>query len=153
MEKEGQNVRKYYQRRLPSDPAKDYYYMLRNTGNTESIIVEYGFLDSSGDDVEQLKNNYEDYAEAVVRALANYIGATYIPVVGSDYYVVQKGDSLWSIAKKYNTTVSELQALNNLPSTSLSIGQVLKLPTLDVEGSADYYIVQKGDTNFMGNNE
>lgn len=95
IEKEGQNVRKYYQRRLPSDPSKDYYFMLRNTGNTESIIVEYGFLDSTSDDVNQLKNNYENYAEAVVRALVDYIGATYIPVVGSDYYVVQKGDKIF----------------------------------------------------------
>ena len=35
---EGQNIRRAYQRRLPSDPTKDYYYMLRNTGNTESLI-------------------------------------------------------------------------------------------------------------------
>ena len=38
---EGQNIRRAYQRRLPSDPTKDYYYMLRNTGNTDAIIVEY----------------------------------------------------------------------------------------------------------------
>ena len=31
--------------------------MQRDTGNTESITVEYGFLDSTGDDVNQLKNN------------------------------------------------------------------------------------------------
>ena len=74
---------------MPSDPSKDYYFMLRDTGDTESIIVEYGFLDSPLDDPTQLKNNYEAYAEAVVRALVNYIGATYIPVAGSDYYVVQ----------------------------------------------------------------
>ena len=147
IEKEGQNVRKYYQRRLPSDLSKDYYFMLRNTGNTESIIVEYGFLDSTSDDVNQLKNNYENYAEAVVRALVDYIGATYIPVVGSDYYVVQKGDSLWSIARKLNTSVAELKALNNLTSNNLSVGQVLKTPSSNTENNNQTtYTVVKGDS-------
>ena len=147
IEKEGQNVRKYYQRRLPSDPSKDYYFMLRNTGNTESIIVEYGFLDSTSDDVNQLKNNYENYAEAVVRALVDYIGATYIPVVGSDYYVVQKGDSLWSIARKLNTSVAELKTLNNLTSNNLSVGQVLKTPSSNTENNNQTtYTVVKGDS-------
>ena len=121
--------------------------MLRNTGNTESIIVEYGFLDSTSDDVNQLKNNYENYAEAVVRALVDYIGATYIPVVGSDYYVVQKGDSLWSIARKLNTSVAELKALNNLTSNNLSVGQVLKTPSSNTENdNQTTYTVVKGDS-------
>lgn len=143
-EKSGQNVRKYYQRRLPSNPAKDYYYLLRNTPNNETLIVEYGFLDSTSDDVNLIKNNYEKLAEAVVKALANYIGVTYkLPDSQTgDYYIVQKGDSLWSIAKKYNTTVDNLKKINNLNSTLLSIGQKLKIK----DDNGNTYIVQKGDT-------
>ena len=48
--------------------------MLRNTPNNESIIVEYGFADSKGDDVNQIKNNWKELTEAVVRALASYVG-------------------------------------------------------------------------------
>ena len=147
LESSGQNVRKYYQRRLPSNPSKDYYYLLRDTPNNETLIVEYGFLDSTGNDVNLIKNNWEDLAEAVVKALANYIGVPY-SLKGSneenDYYVVKKGDSLWSIAKKYNMTVDELKSINNLNSNLLSIGQRLK-----IKGSNDnqnIYIVQKGDT-------
>ncbi|MFL1013142.1 glucosaminidase domain-containing protein [Flavisericum labens] len=40
-------------------------------------------------------------------------------------YTVSKGDTLYSISKRYNTTVEELQNLNGLNSTTLSIGQVL----------------------------
>ena len=57
IEKEGQNIRKYYQLRLPSNPIKDYYFMHRDTPNNETVIVEYGFVDSTKDDVEQIKNN------------------------------------------------------------------------------------------------
>lgn len=69
--------------------------MQRNTGDTESITVEYGFLDSTGDDVNQLKTKWEDYAEAVVRALVEYLNLTYVPVEGGNYYTVKSGDTLF----------------------------------------------------------
>lgn len=144
LESSGQNVRKYYQRRLPSNPSKDYYYLLRDTPNNETLIVEYGFLDSTGDDVNLIKNNLEDLAEAVVKALANYIGVPYSLNEESDYYVVKKGDSLWSIAKKYNMTVDELKSINNLKSNLLSIGQRLKIK--ESNDNQNIYIVKKGDT-------
>lgn len=43
---------------------------------------------------------------------------------GSTHYV-QKGDTLYSIAKRYNTTVEMLQRFNNLRGTEISIGQEL----------------------------
>lgn len=144
LEFSGQNVRKYYQRRLPSNPSKDYYYLLRDTPNNETLIVEYGFLDSTGDDVNLIKNNWEDLAEAVVKALANYIGVPYSLNEESDYYVVKKGDSLWSIAKKYNMSVDELKSINNLKSNLLSIGQRLKIK--ESNENQNIYIVKKGDT-------
>ena len=145
LEAAGQNVRKYYQRRLPSNPAKDYYYILRDTPNNQSIIVEYGFVDSKEDDVNQIKNNYEELTEAVVKALADYAGVTYTPPVGSNTYVVKKGDTLWSIARKNNISVDELKKLNNLTSNSLSLNQVLKLPTSNNDLSTTY-TVKSGDT-------
>ena len=45
----------------------------------------------------------------------------------NDTYVVEKGDSLWSISRKFNMTVEELKKLNNLSNNLLSIGQVLKI--------------------------
>lgn len=149
---EGQNIRKYYQRRLPSDTSKDYYFIHRLTpSNTETVLVEYGFLDSKGDDVNQLKNDWQDYAEAVVRAIATEKGLKYIPVAGSNSYVVQRGDSLYSIARKYNTTVGELMDLNNLTSTSLQVGQILKLPNSENNGTTtpsneNTYKVVSGDS-------
>ena len=141
----GQNVRKYYQRRLPSDPSKDYYYILRDTPNNESIIVEYGFADSTGDDANLLKNNWQELAEAVVRGVANYLGVTYTPSSGSsNTYIVKPGDTLWTIARKYGVTVSALKEKNNLTNNSLSISQVLIIPTKD-EDNESTYVVQKGD--------
>ena len=148
----GQNMRKAYQRRLPSDTSKDYYFIHRNTGVTQPVIVEYGFLDSTDDDVEQLKNNWQKYADAVVDAVAEYIGITVPNKEG--YYTVKSGDSLWSIAKKYDTTVTELKRINNLTSNTLQIGQQLKIPGIEetpqtptITPSEDYtiYTVKSGD--------
>ena len=146
LETAGQNVRKYYQRRLPSNPAKDYYYIMRDTPNNETVIVEYGFADSTGDDVSQIKNNWEDLAEAVTKAIVEYAGGTYIAPSGSNYYTVKSGDSLWSISKKFGITVDELKQANNLTSNLLSIGQNLLIPTKESETSTNEYTVQKGDT-------
>lgn len=153
----GQETRKYYQRRLPSDTSKDYYFIHRNTGNLEPLIVEYGFIDSAKD-VEFLKENYKELAEAVISAVANYIGVPYTPPEGitTNTYVVQKGDSLYSIANKLGTTVSELKKENNLTTNTLQIGEVLRIPTKEIyEGEENVYIVQKGDTLYsvaMANN-
>ena len=153
----GQTTRKYYQRRLPSDTSKDYYFIHRNTGNLEPLIVEYGFIDNTKD-VEFLKENYKELAEAVISAVANYIGVPYTPPEGiiTNTYIVQKGDSLYSIANKLGTTVSELKKENNLTSNTLQIGEVLRIPTKEIyEGEENVYIVQKGDTLYsvaMANN-
>lgn len=148
LEKSGQVVRKYYQRRLPSDSSKDYYYIIRNTPNNETLIVEYGFLDNEAD-AKRLKSNYKKYAEAVVRAVTLYGGYKYVPVSGSNYYVVKKGDSLWSIARANGLTVDELKALNNLSSNVLHVGDTLLISSADStgdDGNDNYYVVKSGDT-------
>lgn len=66
----------------------------------------------------------------------------------TETYTVQKGDSLYSIAQKYNTTVDTLKKTNNLSSNILSVGQVLKLPTTEeteTEANTITYTVKSGD--------
>ena len=139
----GRNVRKYYQRRYPSDLDQDYYFIHRDTKNTEPVIIEYGFLDNSKD-AELLKNNWESYAEAVVKSIAEYLGVNYENMDQVNVYTVKSGNTLWSIAKNNGLTVDELKNLNNLTSNKLSIGQKLKLSSDTM--SEDTYIVQSGDT-------
>lgn len=153
LEKVGLDVGKYYQRRLPSDTSKDYNQLIRDTANNESLIVYYGNI-SNSDEANYLKNNINDIGEAVVIALASYLGVNYKPVVGGNYYIVEKGDNLYSIARKYNTTVDELKNLNNLGTNNLSVGQVLKVSTDNSEASnpnedlidTSVYTVVKGDS-------
>lgn len=143
--KKGQKIRKAYQRRLPSNSSKDYYYMMRNTPNTESVIVEYGFLDNKND-AEKLKTKYKDYVDAVVEAVLQYKNISPSKTNSYGYYIVKSGDTLWSIARVNGLTVDELKKLNNLNSNMLSIGQKLNLNSNKNNSNAIMYTVKPGDT-------
>lgn len=148
LEEAGQTVLKYYQLRNSNNTALDDDYLIRNTKNNLTIAIDYGYVDNVSD-ANFLKNNYEALAEAVVKSIANYAGVTYTPASLEGYYVVQKGDSLWYIASKNNTTVDNIKKLNNLSSNTLQIGQLLKLPGSSEENeveSENIYIVKKGDS-------
>ncbi len=151
LEDAGQTVLKYYQLRNNSDTSKDDDYLIRNTANNLTIVIDYGYIDNTSD-ANFLKNNYEKLAEAVVKSIVNYAGVSYSPANMEGYYIVKKGDSLWSIASKNNTTVDNIKKLNNLSSNNLSVGQVLKLSydakKEDIKES-NIYTVKKGDSLWL----
>ena len=140
----GQTIRKAYQRTLPSNPEKDYYFIHRNTGNTQPLIVEYGFIDDTPQQNQFLNNNYKELAEAVIKSILEYKNLPYSPPKTNSQrnYIVKKGDTLYSIAQRYNITVDEFKKQNQLSTNQLTIGQSLILPST----SFVTYTVQKGDT-------
>ena len=144
----GQIKRKAYQRRLPENPNKDYYYILRETGNTEPILVEYGFIDNTKDS-NKLKNNLLEYVEAVVKAIAEYTEYPYSPPneeMAQEKYTVKKGDTLYEIYKTFNIPIEVLKRINRLTSDILVEGQLLNLTDLNNEDNENIYTVKKGDT-------
>jgi len=65
---------------------------------------------------------------------------------GPDSYAVQPGDTLFSIAQRFGTTVSELQSANDLgSSTTIFAGQTLSIPGDATRGT---HVVQPGETLF-----
>lgn len=61
-------------------------------------------------------------------------------------YTVVKGDNLYNIANKYGVTVETIKQANNLTSNLLSIGQILKIPTQNIETGYKEYEVKAGDS-------
>ncbi len=51
----------------------------------------------------------------------------------SKTYTVSKGDTLYNISKRYDTSVESIQAENGLTGTALSIGQRIRIPGVIVE--------------------
>lgn len=67
----------------------------------------------------------------------------FVLAAGSEVtYQVRTGDSLWSLAKRYGTTVDSIRKANGLNGNTLSVGQ--KLVIKGQGGTA--YMVQRGDT-------
>ncbi len=48
---------------------------------------------------------------------------------GTTSYTIQAGDTLYSIATSYGTTVEQLRSMNALQTDSITVGQVLSVPT------------------------
>ena len=131
LEENGITVNKYYQRRLPTNTTLDYYSLIRNTTPNETIIFEYNNLD-----------NYQNTVNIIANAISEYIKKTNI-------YIVKKGDTLYQIANKFNTTIEKIKKANNLTTNSLSINQELIIPknnSTDKTTNMNTYIVKKGDT-------
>jgi len=73
-----------------------------------------------------------------------------------EYYTVQKGDNLNSIAKKFGVTIAELKEMNNMEDTNVMLDTKLKiikgenvevadLKEKTTAKTSNYYVVQKGD--------
>lgn len=148
MEKTGQNIRKWYQRRLDEQSEKDYYFIHRNTGVTEPVLVEYGFVDNVSD-ADLIKNKWKLLADATVKGVSLYKQIPYKMETIPGTYTVKAGDTLWSIAKQLNVGVEELKKTNNLVNNTIHVGMQLKIPGyVPPETSNVTYVVQSGDNLF-----
>ena len=72
----------------------------------------------------------------------------------SDFHIVKSGETLYSLAKRYNISLSELKSINNINSNIITVGQRLRVNNFtntETTESADYnstWTVSKGDTLF-----
>ena len=54
-----------------------------------------------------------------------YVAPVAQPVLKKKEYEVIKGDTMYSISKKFNISIDDLKAKNNIPDNTISVGQVL----------------------------
>lgn len=142
----------------------DYYGVLYGAHqvNTPGIILEHSFHTNMNSAVWlSMDENVRKLARAEAQAIASYFGKTTTEVkpqtpqtVDTLVYTVVKGDTLGEIAKRFGTTVAEIQALNPciLNVNKIVVGWKLTMPTSHDKGStivtetSTEYIVKKGDT-------
>ena len=123
----------------------------------EEIVPSVTYVVKAGDNLYNIAKQYNTSVSEIVRlnSLPNNnlsIGQQLlIPTASvsdnsspSNTYVVKSGDNLYSIARRFGVSVNDIIRLNNLPGTSLSIGQTLVIPN-NSSGSSNTYVVKSGD--------
>ncbi len=104
-----------------------------------SVLVETGFISNPTEERLLFQRSHQDkLARAVTKAVVKYLKANppegiilsnATSSTGSvSQHKVSRGESLSVIASKYGTSTQALMKFNNLKSSSLAIGQVLKIP-------------------------
>jgi membrane-bound lytic murein transglycosylase D len=150
--------------------AKVRYYRVKRNDNLSTIAQKYDVAVEDLKKWNNIKGNKVAYgknlkingieAEQKSTAVAKVeldkkgIQKDSAAVASASFYVVQKGDNLSAIAKKFNTTVADIQDWNKLTNNNVQLGaslQVVKNPTVKEEVSVVperkdiAYSVQKGD--------
>lgn len=104
-----------YQRRFSLNYLKDYYQILRDISVGEGIIVFYN---------KNIDGKIYEWGDIVVRGILQYLKKE----IDGDFYQVESGDSLYSIAKKYGVSFLNIKESNGLKSNMVRVGQILKIP-------------------------
>jgi len=115
-----------------------------NTYTVKSGDTLYSIANKYGLTVQELKdlNNLSNNTLSIGQTLKIRDNNNEIVTDDKEYYTVKKGDTLFSIANKYNISVDEIKKLNNLTSNNLSIGDKIKIPIKD----NITHIVKKGES-------
>lgn len=129
-------------------------YTVKKGDTLYSIAKEYGTsVDEIKKDNNLIGNNLTIGSNLMildnnkVTEFEECYGEDFTTNIDYDMYIVKKGDSLYSIAKKFNTTVSDIKNLNMLSNDNLSIGEELKIPKNNSDTTGEKtYTVQKGET-------
>ncbi len=117
------------------------FHVLRES-NMPAVLTENGFIDNSSDAAKLKSDAYLNrIALGHANGIAQALGLRPKSGGGNSTYVVQPGDTLWSIAQAHNMTVQQLKDLNGLTGDDIYPGQVLI-----VSGAAVYHTVQAGET-------
>lgn len=99
------------------------YSIARSFGTSVDQIIKDNNLNSS---VLTIGQNLK-IRTSKTGVIEECFGEDYQEPINYQTYTVKKGDSLYQIAKKFNTSVDTIKRKNNLTSNNLSIGQILKI--------------------------
>lgn len=96
-----------------------------------SMLIELAFI-SNPQEEKKLKSSkhQQKTARAILKGVKRYFNNHAPPgtLLAASKYVIENGDTLSEIASKYQVSVKSLRVANNLKSSRLRVGKVLRIP-------------------------
>jgi LysM repeat protein len=133
-------------------PGQTVIYVVRSGDTLYSIARRFGTTVQAVAQINNVSNPSRIYVgqRLLIPRGANVTPVPPTPPPSSTTYVVQRGDTLWSIARRYGTTVQAIAMLNNIPNPSLIYaGQRLLIPGgggTPLPPATKTHVVQRGET-------
>lgn len=110
-------------------------FMVLKSPDVPSMLIETGYISNPKDEKNLTNKKYVDkLVKQITAGIRNYFYQSPPPntwiaaQAKGKKHIVQSGDTLSEIAKRYNTTVSAIKAINNKSSNQVRIGETLYLP-------------------------
>lgn len=98
-------------------------------GNVVKVPTEQSFTQSVTRTAPQNKTTVQTPAQSASTAPKTVATAADAPGIVTQQYKVSAGETLYAIAKRFDSTVEDITTINGLTSTSLTPGQMLKVRT------------------------
>lgn len=119
-------------------------YTVKKNDTLYSLSKKYGV---SVDQLKEANLLKSDRISAGQQLLVPDHNLVHIEEESFNQYTIQKGETLFSLAKKFGTTVNALKKENNLHSDLIKVGQTISVPMETLtHGEEENYTVYPGDT-------
>ncbi|WP_400080036.1 LysM peptidoglycan-binding domain-containing protein [Winogradskyella sp. R77965] len=116
---------------------------LKRANNLETTLIDTG---------QRLRvKNLDVHINLASQKDANASYESYSNNNSSNFYMVEKDDTLFGLARRYNLSVNQLKSINNLNSNLIYVGQKLRITefgSTDDRNSSSVWTVSAGDTLF-----
>ena len=119
--------------RIYNEETRDILYRVKTGDTIESIASSFKITPQRIMEANNLSSRSIINNQALIIPLSNY---NFDSTIKPTTYIVQSGDDLWKISKRFAVSIDSIRQASNLRSDNLSIGQKLIIPTTIV--STDY---------------
>lgn len=115
-------------------------YVIRNRRTIAALVLAGALLSTTGKTMEPTQTTEITDAKTYTTMSPEQPTASTEPyIVLTRYYTIRTGDTLSQISSESNTTINKIKSVNGLDSSTIYIGQTLKVPYYVKDYELQYY--------------
>ena len=121
--------------KIPNEEIKESKYIIKRGDTLWDIATRFNTSVKDIKSANKLNGNiiYAGDVLVIPTVKEDKPGGTLKPGLNGNRYTIKKGDTLWEIANRFNTSVKSLKVANNINEDKIYIGDTLIIPTVKGE--------------------